>query len=256
MSEGATALAAVGAAYLAGSIPFGLLMGRLVAGVDIRTRGSGNIGATNVARVVGARWGLLVLILDFAKGALPTWGLPLLVAEPDGLASVHLRVVCGIAAVVGHMFPCWLRFRGGKGVATGAGVVLVLSPWATLAAVAVFAAVFGLSRFVSAASMLAALAFGITELVLLWPTPFAADCWSLGLFSLLVPALIILRHRSNLVRLLKGQEPRMTFGQNREGPVAAESDDGRSEDRPASTAEPLGERVPNPETQARNGQTP
>jgi len=227
MNAGLAALVATGAAYLAGSIPFGLLAGRFVAGVDIRRRGSGNIGATNVARVLGAPWGVLVLVLDFLKGALPTWGFPLLMAGPGGAVSEHLRVACGIAAVVGHMFPCWLRFRGGKGVATGAGVVLVLSPWATLAAVAVFAFVFAVSRVVSAASMLAALTFGGTELALLWPTPFAADCWSLGVFSLLVPALIVIRHRSNLARLLKGQEPRMSFGQNRQQPTPSEADSKR-----------------------------
>jgi len=224
------------AAYLAGSIPFGLLVARWAAGVDIRTRGSGNIGATNVAREVGAGWGALVLLLDFLKGALPTWGLPLLAAGA-GTSSLHLQVGCGVAAVLGHMFPCWLRFRGGKGVATGAGVVVVLSPWATLAAVATFALVFASTRIVSASSVTAALVFAVTEMALLWPRPFASETWSLAVFCLLVPTLIVVRHRSNLVRLWRGEEPRMSFSRTKDkkehseagtGSAAEESDEQES----------------------------
>ncbi len=122
-----TVFAALGvafvAAYLVGSLPFGLLIGRYVAGVDIRQAGSGNIGATNVARVLGKRLGLIVLILDCLKGALPTAILPGLLSDSAGF-RLHLAVVSGTAAILGHMFPCWLKFRGGKGVATALGVAL------------------------------------------------------------------------------------------------------------------------------------
>ncbi len=214
---------AVLGAYLAGSIPFGLLVSRWVAGIDIRTRGSGNIGATNVAREVGAKWGALVLLLDFLKGALPTWGLPLLAAGSHGV-NQHLQVACAVAAVVGHMFPCWLKFRGGKGVATGAGVVVVLSPWATLAAVVTFFFVFALFRIVSASSVSAAVVFAVVELVLLRPEPFSQENWSLAVFSLLVPTLIIVRHRTNLVRLWRGEEPRMSFSRSSKEKKTEEKD--------------------------------
>src|SRR5580658_4443801 len=115
------------AAYLVGSLPFGLLIGRYVAGVDIRKSGSGNIGATNVARVLGRRLGLIVLILDCVKGALPTLLLPLWLADSDP-AKLHIAVLSGTATILGHMFPCWLRFKGGKGVATALGVALALAP--------------------------------------------------------------------------------------------------------------------------------
>ena len=203
---------AIVGAYLAGSIPIGLLTARLVAGIDIRQHGSGNIGATNVARVVGGRWGAFVLLADACKGFLPTYFLPRLTSDAP---SPHLFVLCGIAAISGHIFPCWLRFRGGKGVATALGVILVLGPWASLAALAAFLLTYAASRYVALSSINASIAFGVTELILLLPQPFSAEHWSLALFSLAVPALIILRHRSNIGRLLKGKEPRMSFGGTR-----------------------------------------
>jgi acyl phosphate:glycerol-3-phosphate acyltransferase len=200
---------AIAAAYLIGATPFGLLVARFVRGIDIRTAGSGNIGATNVGRVLGARWGAFVLVLDALKGALPTLLLSMLVtttaADPRRL---HLAVGCGLAAVLGHMFPCWLRFRGGKGVATALGVIVVLAPWGTLVAVLTFAITFGLSRFVSLSSMVAAVAFCIAVLWRLWPQPFAPGTWSLAAFAIGVPLLIIVRHRSNIGRLLRGEEAR------------------------------------------------
>lgn len=195
------------AAYLIGSLPFGFLAAKLVAGVDIRHSGSGNIGATNVGRVLGMQWGVAVLVLDAAKGLAPTLFLPALLAATEGSRFQHLQVGCAVAAILGHMFPCWLRFRGGKGVATALGAIMVLSPWGTLAGAAVFAAVLAVSRIVSLSSMLAALAFAGTQLALMWPAPFAAEHWSLAAFSLGVPALIVYRHRTNVVRLWNGTEP-------------------------------------------------
>lgn len=196
------------AAYLCGSIPFGLVIVRAVAGVDLRKVGSGNIGATNAGRVVGKTWGIIVLLLDAVKGAGPTLLAPWF-AEMLGLA-VDLptaRVLAGSAAILGHMFPVWLGFRGGKGVATALGAVVVLAPLATLVAGATFAAVFALTRIVSLGSILAALVFAGAQLWLMRPDPFSPDQRSLALFALAIPALILVRHAGNIARLVGGTEP-------------------------------------------------
>jgi glycerol-3-phosphate acyltransferase PlsY len=195
------------AAYLVGSLPFGYLAGKLVAGVDIRTQGSRNIGATNVARVLGKKLGLLVLVLDCLKGLLPVWLLANLHAVLAGIPgeTEHIRIACGVATIVGHMFPCWLGFRGGKGVATSLGVVLVLSWQATLVTAGVFIVVFAVSRIASLSSMLAAVGFAVAHLCL-QPEPFLPQNWSLTAFALGVPVLILLRHRSNIGRLLRREE--------------------------------------------------
>ena len=208
MDSASAALLAALAAYLVGSLPFGYLTARLAAGIDIRKAGSGNIGATNVARVLGAKWGALVLVLDLLKGLLPVLLLPYAVLAADHPDFLHVQVGCGLATIVGHMFPCWLGFRGGKGVATALGVILVLAWQATVVAFAMFAVTFVIWRIVSLSSMLAAIAFAAAQTWLLLPAPFASRTWSLAAFSLLVPALILYRHRSNFVRLLRGEEPR------------------------------------------------
>jgi acyl phosphate:glycerol-3-phosphate acyltransferase len=199
---------AILAAYLVGSLPFGYLTARVAAGIDIRSQGSGNIGATNVARVVGAKWGALVLMLDCLKGLLPVWLLPEAAhaLTEQSLAIPHLRVACAVATILGHMYPCWLGFRGGKGVATALGVVLVLGPWASLTALATFLVCIATFRIVSLSSIFAAVAFAIVQIAWLFPEPFSQENWSLTVFSLAVPLLIIARHRDNIVRLLRGQE--------------------------------------------------
>jgi glycerol-3-phosphate acyltransferase PlsY len=194
-SQLAIVAAALVASYLLGSIPFGLLLARWARGIDLRQHGSGNIGATNVARTMGLKWGLVVLLLDALKG----------------LAFHHVRVGCGVAAVMGHMYPCWLQFRGGKGVATALGVVCLLAPWASLGAFAAFTLTLACSRIVSLSSMAAALAFAIVEQFRLWPSAFSGENWSMGLFSLAVPALILVRHRENIGRLWRGEEQRFRF---------------------------------------------
>jgi glycerol-3-phosphate acyltransferase PlsY len=184
-------------AYLAGSLPFGLWIGR-ARGVDIRSVGSGNIGATNVARSLGKKWGALVLLLDAGKGALPVAGAWWLVAE--GRVVDHAVAATGLAAVVGHCFPVWLRFRGGKGVATALGVFLVIDPLAALACVVVFAASYAIWRIASVGSLLGAAAM---PLALWWrgaPGPVLA-------LAAAIVAVIFLRHRDNLTRLRKGDEP-------------------------------------------------
>ena len=192
------------AAYFAGSIPFSLLLARAVAGIDIRQHGSGNVGATNVGRLLGWKWGIAALILDTLKGLLPTLLLPSLVRDPA--LGTHVAVGCGLAAIVGHMFPCWLGFRGGKGIATSLGVVLVLGPWGALAALGTFAILFATTRIVSLGSIAGVTAFAIVQLWLLRPDPFSGATWSLAAFSIAAPLLGIWRHRANIGRLLRGEE--------------------------------------------------
>lgn len=196
------------AAYLVGSIPFGYLCARFARGIDIREHGSGNIGATNVGRVLGHRWGLLVLGLDAAKGIIPVGGLAPLLLDRTGPDYLHWQVAAGIATILGHMFPCWLGFRGGKGVATALGVIVCLGGWSTLVAAGVFLGTFALWRYVSLSSMLASVAFGLCQIWQLRPDPFGPAYWSLAGFSLLAPLLIILRHRANIGRLWRGEEKR------------------------------------------------
>lgn len=191
------------ASYLAGSIPFGLMLGRIVLGIDVRHHGSKNIGATNVGRVLGKKWGLICLFLDAFKGLLPVAFLPKLICGADHSALNDLAVLAGVATIVGHMFPCWLGFRGGKGVATSLGVVGMLSPWGLLVAVVAFFSTFAIFRIVSLSSIIAAVSFAAFYL-----TPYSPHSTSLGWFSAAVPLLIIVQHRSNVKRLLRGEEKR------------------------------------------------
>jgi len=192
--------------YLIGAIPFGWMIGR-ARGVDLLRQGSGNIGATNVGRVLGWRWGVAVFLLDFVKGAGPTLLAPWVLSE-EGWPAGTLSVVAGIAAFLGHLFPIYLGFRGGKGVATGAGVIAVVVPWFTVIVVLVWAVVLGTTRYMSLASLSAA-----TVLVLLCllaqENPFAPDRIVVSCFCLLAAALVWLRHTGNIRRLLSGTENRL-----------------------------------------------
>lgn len=200
--------------YLAGSIPFGLMIGRAVKGIDLRQHGSGNIGATNAGRVLGKKWGLVCLVLDAMKGLLPVKFLPAMLFAANEPALPHLAVLAGVSTIVGHMFSCWLGFRGGKGVATSLGVVAMLSPWGLLAGAIAFFSTVAIWRIVSLSSMIAAVTFGGYQLATLEPSPFTGKTWSQGLFAIAVPLLILFQHRSNVRRLLKGEEPR--FGAKQE----------------------------------------
>ncbi|MEZ6122389.1 MAG: glycerol-3-phosphate 1-O-acyltransferase PlsY [Planctomycetaceae bacterium] len=193
------------AAFLVGGIPFGYLLGRLLLKDDIRNHGSGNIGATNVGRVIGWKWGGLVLLLDAVKGLLPT-----LLARnmADQLVTTEYRsllpVAVGVAAIAGHMYPIYLKLRGGKGVATALGVVLVLAPKAVAVAFGVFLLTVAVTRTVAIASIAAALTFGGTQLFLNASDLFSAENLPMTIFAVGIPILIIWRHRSNLVKLWKG----------------------------------------------------
>jgi acyl-phosphate glycerol 3-phosphate acyltransferase len=199
-------------AYLVGGIPFGYLLARW-RGVDIFRAGSGNIGATNVGRVLGRRFGVLVFALDFAKGAVPTAAALWLKQFADPTARTELplsglEVFAGLAAFLGHVFPPYLRFRGGKGIATGAGVVAVLLPLPAAGAIVTWLVVLAATRYVSLASLAAALALCALRLALT-PEPFAPGNRILTGFCLLAAALIFLRHRGNITRLVRGTENRL-----------------------------------------------
>ncbi|MGH7896963.1 MAG: glycerol-3-phosphate 1-O-acyltransferase PlsY [Candidatus Binatia bacterium] len=187
-------LPCIAGGYLVGSIPTGVLLGRL-AGVDVRSAGSGNIGATNVARTAGRRLGLVTLVGDFAKGFLPVW-----LARELGLAEAAVAAVAA-AALLGHVFSVFLAFHGGKGVATGIGALVALAPGAALIPLAVFAATFAASRIVSTSSIAAAASAPVALLLLGYP---AATCVAASAMALL----IIYRHKDNIGRLLAGTEKR------------------------------------------------
>lgn len=191
-------------AYLVGSIPTGLLLARR-AGIDPRRSGSGNVGATNVARSAGVRIGLATLAGDATKGALPVVTARWLDLGESVAASA------GVAAVIGHVAPIGLRFRGGKGVATALGALSVLAPGAAAACVAVFAAVAWRHRLVSLASILAAITAPAVLLVTGAPTGTTAA-------MAVVAALIVARHHENLRRLVAGTEPRLALPKERAAP--------------------------------------
>src|SRR6266705_579201 len=195
--------------YLLGSIPFGYLAGRLV-GIDIRQAGSGNVGATNVVRVLGKRYGYPVFALDFLKGFGAVMISMLMATErpPEWNSPEIFGILAAMSSVLGHLYPPWLKFEGGKGVATSAGALLALAPVATLIGVAIWIIVFWLTRYVSLASITAAVVLPILIVVVSSqdenkgkPLVYSSAC---------VAAIVIWRHRSNLSRLMRGTEPRFT----------------------------------------------
>lgn len=189
-------------AYLLGSIPFGYLLVRIFRKEDIRATGSGNIGATNVVRSGAKGLGALTFLLDAAKGYVAVFAAGCLLGE--WFSSPDLRAVSAFFAVVGHMHPVWLRFKGGKGVATAFGVFLALSPVAALIGLAVFLVVFLIWRYVSLASIVSAIAFPIMALILARDqrTPLFVAV------VVLIPAIVVFKHRQNISRLLSGTEYR------------------------------------------------
>ncbi len=189
--------------YLIGSIPFSFIIVRLVSGKDLRTIGSGNVGATNAFRVIGVFWGVISLLLDALKSAGP---LLLLRAFPDLLPPFldinDSLVICGAVLVLGHVFSVFLSFKGGKGVATTFGVMLVLFPLQVLIAFVVFAALFTIFHIVSLASILGA----VTVFVQTFLFPFT---FGQKIFLILISLFVILKHRANIARLVKRQEKKL-----------------------------------------------
>lgn len=200
-------------AYLAGSIPFGLIVG-LSRGIDPRKAGSGNIGATNVGRLLGGKYFAIVFIMDLCKSLIPMLvaGLPVHAWEgrPSAL-TLFLWLMVGFAAIMGHMFSIFLKFKGGKGVATSAGVLLGLYPFYTVPGVLAFGVwgiVFYLWRYVSLASMIGAVSFPVIYVLLglWWGWPVFGTQLPLLIFAVLVAVMIVVKHRSNISRLLAGTE--------------------------------------------------
>jgi acyl phosphate:glycerol-3-phosphate acyltransferase len=195
--------------YLLGSIPFGYVAGK-IRGIDIRKIGSGNIGATNVVRTLGKRYGYPVFVLDFLKGfgavkismsiatdARPEWG-----------SAEIFGILAAVASVIGHSFPLWLKFRGGKGVATAAGALFGLMPLAALIAVIIWISAFWFTRYVSVASMVTAVALPLVVLIMTRLNQIRGN--ALFYSSVGIAAVVIWRHHSNLSRLMHGSEPRFT----------------------------------------------
>jgi glycerol-3-phosphate acyltransferase PlsY len=205
-------LLAVAIGYACGSIPWGLWLGRWLRNVDVREHGSKNLGATNVYRVLGPGLGLLTLVLDVLKGAMPVWLVPAL-SEMDAFpgGGEWCAVTVGLSTVLGHLFTMFAGFRGGKGVATTVGVLLALAPAAFAVFAAVFVAALALTRYVSVASTLGAIAFCIA-LLFVAPGGVTSPVFLLGL---VLAALVVLRHRDNYRRLARGEERRFSF--RREG---------------------------------------
>jgi glycerol-3-phosphate acyltransferase PlsY len=189
-------------AYFIGSVPTAVWISRSQFNIDIRDYGSGNAGATNSFRVLGARWGTTVMVIDMLKGLLAV-KLALLMPYyvQNDFARTNFQIGLGLAAVLGHIFPVWAEFRGGKGVATLFGLVLGISPWTALGCVGIFLIVLFITRFVSLSSILASLAFPIFILII-----FNVDNEAYRIFAIAVALLVILTHQKNINRLLRGSE--------------------------------------------------
>jgi glycerol-3-phosphate acyltransferase PlsY len=205
------------AAYLLGSISPSLLLGRLVRGIDLREHGSGNLGATNAFRVLGKGLGTAVLVADLLKGFLPV-----LVARVAG--GPWLTVLVALAALTGHTYSIWLRGKGGKGVATGAGALLAMMPLIVLLQILIWGLVFLATGYVSLASLAATLILPVLTMLTAQPLAYIV-------FSFVGAAVVVWAHRSNVVRLVRGTERRVTFRWHRGGhsPAAEEEDQGRGQ---------------------------
>jgi glycerol-3-phosphate acyltransferase PlsY len=196
-------------AYLLGSIPTGFLVAR-AKGIDIRKAGSGNIGATNSMRVLGKPAGIFVLLVDVLKGFAAVAWLPILILKIFSTTQIDLetlRIVAGIFAVLGHNYPCWLKFKGGKGIATALGVFIALAPWVALASLLVFILIVALTRYVSLASIIAAITVPFFALVLAHPHNRQL-LTGLSIISFIG----IAKHHANIRRLLNGTESK--FGKS------------------------------------------
>lgn len=210
---------AILAAYLLGSVPFAFLIAK-VYGKDLRTVGSGNIGATNLARAVGRKWGYACFVLDALKGLAPVALVGAVAGVPNSPMFLSLWLLVGIATILGHVFPIYLRFRGGKGVATSFGVALGLWPYFTLCALIALIVWVGVVltwHYVSLASICAAVAFPVALVLgmLMVPAWRSVNLWPLLIAAVVIPVLVIVRHRENIRRLATGTENRIQSRANR-----------------------------------------
>ncbi len=197
-------------AYLFGSVPFGLILAK-IGGKDLRSIGSGNIGATNVARALGRKWAYVCFVLDMLKGLVPMLVAMGFVSEDAAVGELFGWLAVGCAAILGHIFPIYIRFKGGKGVATGFGMVLGLWPYYTicgLIAGAVWLVCVFIWRYISLASITAAVVFPVSLVaaILILPGWELAVLWPLVVVAVVIAVLLVLRHRENIKRLLAGTE--------------------------------------------------
>jgi glycerol-3-phosphate acyltransferase PlsY len=199
-------------AYMLGSIPTAVWISRSQFNIDIRDYGSGNAGATNTFRVLGPKWGTAVMMIDMLKGLLAVkLALMLPYYVQNDFARTNFQIGLGLAAVLGHIFPLWAEFRGGKGVATLFGLVLGISPLTALGCIVVFTLVLFLTRFVSLSSILASLAFPVFIIII-----FNVDNEAYRIFAIAVALLVILTHQKNITRLLRGVESKAPIFKNRD----------------------------------------
>ena len=199
-------------AYLIGSIPTSVWVSQHFFDIDIRDYGSGNAGATNTYRVLGPKWGTIVMVADMLKGIFAVKLALLLPEYADSEINLqNLQTGLGLAAVIGHIFPIWADFRGGKGIATLFGLVLGISPWTALSCVGIFVLVLYLTRFVSLSSILASIAFPFFILVI-----FNVDNPAYRVFAIAVAMMVLLTHQKNITRLLSGNESKVPILKNRD----------------------------------------
>jgi len=208
---------AIIAAYLLGSIPFGLLIAK-AHGKDLRSIGSGNTGATNVSRALGRKWAYFCFILDVLKGLIPMLA-TMLIAKPDSVLTLWLWLAVGCAAIMGHIFPIYVKFKGGKGVATSFGVALGLWPYYTICvlfAAGVWVVFVLIWRYVSLASIAASVTFPLALIlaIILTPDWKLGGLWPVLITSVAIPVMVIIRHRENIKRLLAGTESKILQTKN------------------------------------------
>ncbi|MHC4637765.1 MAG: glycerol-3-phosphate 1-O-acyltransferase PlsY [Planctomycetota bacterium] len=200
-------------AYLLGAIPFSFLIAK-AHGIDLRKIGSGNIGATNLSRALGRNWAYLGFTLDVLKGFLPTFAASRMVSSPPGITELFLWLAVGVAAVIGHVLPVYLKFKGGKGVATSLGVALGLWPYYTICSVIAFTVwviVVLIWRYISLASIVGAVVFPVALFVVItlnknWEI---GNLWPLFTVAVVIPVMVIILHRENIKRLIAGTESKV-----------------------------------------------
>jgi len=205
-------------AYMLGSVPFGLIVSK-AHGIDLRNIGSGNIGATNLSRALGRKWGYICFGLDTAKGMIPVMAAGRFVSSPPSTTEFLLWLAVGFAAVAGHIFPVYLKFKGGKGVATSFGVALGLWPYYTVCAfisLVVWIIFVMVWRYISLASIAASIAFPAVLIIATAATPSwqIADIWPLFIAAAAIPLMVIFRHMENIKRILAGTESKIKKGGN------------------------------------------